>query len=75
MRCSVKSKKYVPLIHEALLLEYNPKYTHVQIPDGRENTMPIHHLLPSGQVSDPLAVDCFETSKAPASNFKHQHTK
>ncbi len=37
-----------PFVDEIDLLEANPQYAHVRFPDGREDTVSIKHLAPSG---------------------------
>ena len=41
-------QKYDPLVDEVELLEANPQYAHVRLPDGRETTVSIRHLAPRG---------------------------
>lgn len=51
------------------LLEANPSYAHVRFPDGRESTVSLRHLAPSG---DP---DCsLETLQAPQGNEELEKT-
>ena len=44
----LRSSKYEPLVDEVNLLEANPQYAHVRFPDGREDTVSIKHLAPTG---------------------------
>ena len=37
-----------PLCDEVFLLEANPQYAHVRLQDGRETTVSLRHLAPSG---------------------------
>ena len=37
-----------PLVEEVVLLDANPKYAHVQFPDGRESTVSLKDLAPQG---------------------------
>jgi hypothetical protein len=46
----VRKSKYDPLVDEVDLIEANPQYAHVRFPDGREDTVSIKHLAPSGNV-------------------------
>ena len=46
-------QKYDPLVDEVELLEANPQYAHVRLPDGRETTVSIRHLAPRGTVGSP----------------------
>lgn len=46
-------QKYDPLVDEVELIEANPQYAHVRLPDGRETTVSIRHLAPRGTVCPP----------------------
>jgi len=46
MKRPVRNSKYEPLVEEVLLLEGNPEYSHVKMPDGRETTVSTRHLAP-----------------------------
>ena len=46
-------QKYDPLVDEVELLEANPQYAHVRLPDGRETTVSIRHLAPRGTACPP----------------------
>lgn len=45
-----RSNKYQPIVQEVELLETNPGYAHVRLPDGRETTVNVRHLAPRGLV-------------------------
>ena len=45
----VRASKYDPLVDEVELLEANPHYAHVRLPDGRESTVSLRHLAPVGE--------------------------
>ncbi|KFD61554.1 hypothetical protein M514_08451 [Trichuris suis] len=47
----VRPSKYDPLVEEVELLQVNPQYAHVRLPDGRETTVSIRHLAPAGSPS------------------------
>ncbi|CAC5403875.1 unnamed protein product [Mytilus coruscus] len=49
MKKLVRATKYGPLVEEVDLLEANPSYAHVKLSDGRETTVSIPHLAPTGQ--------------------------
>ncbi|CAG2229552.1 unnamed protein product [Mytilus edulis] len=49
MKKHVRATKYDPLVEEVDLLEANPTYAHVRLPDGRETTVSVRHLAPRGQ--------------------------
>ena len=44
----VRNSKYDPIVDEVQLLEANPRYAHVRLPDGRESTVSLRHLAPVG---------------------------
>ena len=48
-RRNVRSSKYDPIVEEVELIESNPQYAHVRLPDGREETVSLRHLAPSNQ--------------------------
>lgn len=49
----MRSSKYEPIVEEVELLEANPSYAHVRFQDGREDTVSVRHLAPSGFVGRP----------------------
>ena len=51
LRRFVRHSKTEPLVDEVELLEANPQYAHVRFPDGRETTVSIKDLAPTGQVT------------------------
>ena len=48
----VRHRKSDPLVDEVQLLHANPQYAYVQYGDGREATVSIRHLAPSGRVAE-----------------------
>ena len=50
----VQAHKSEPLVEEVELLEANPQYAHVRLPDGCETTVSIRHLAPQGEVTPTL---------------------
>lgn len=46
LRRNVRNSKYEPLVDEVTLLEANPEYAFVRLPDGRETTVSTRHLAP-----------------------------
>lgn len=46
LRNHVRENKYQPLVKEVHLLEANPDYAFIRLPDGRENTVSLRHLAP-----------------------------
>ena len=47
----VRHSKYDPLAEEVELIEANPQYALIRHPDGREATVSLKHLAPSGNES------------------------
>ena len=58
MKRNVRRSKYEPLTGEVELLEANPQYAYVRLPDGRETTVSVKQLAPAG--SNPIT-ECQET--------------
>ena len=54
MKNNVRHSKFDPLVEEVMLLESNPQYAVVRHRDGKESTVSIRQLAPSGdsQISD-----------------------
>ena len=50
MRRFPRHSKYEPLVDEVELIECNPKYAHVKLSNGKEETVSIHHLAPKEQL-------------------------
>ena len=48
MRKNVRQSKYDPLVEEVELVECNPQYAHVRMSDGRECTVSLRQLAPTG---------------------------
>lgn len=46
MRCNAHSSKYEPVVGEIKLVECNPRYTYVQLPDRCEETTSTQNLDP-----------------------------
>ena len=82
MKRHVRNSKYDPLVEEIQLIESNPEYAYVRYPDGRESTVSLRHLAPSGQSAlnqsniplndnvehrEPVS----EPAEAPASQFEN----
>ena len=44
----VRHSKYDPIVDEVELLEANPQYAHIRLPDGRQSTVSLRHLAPVG---------------------------
>ena len=62
----VRAHKCEPLVDEVELLEANPQYAHVRLPDGRETTVSHRHLAPRGDVSPTME----ERKSVPQSSSK-----
>ena len=65
----VRKSKYDPFVDEVDLLEANPQYAHVRFPDGREDTVSIKHLAPSGNVE--VLVDSADQPRSLSSAENH----
>jgi len=48
MKRPVRQSKYEPMVEKVELLDANPEYAHVRLPDGRETTVSVRHLAPAG---------------------------
>ncbi|XP_059840496.1 uncharacterized protein LOC132402033 [Hypanus sabinus] len=48
LRKHVRSNKYSPLVERVHLLHVNPQYVYVVLPDGREETVSVRDLAPTG---------------------------
>ena len=48
MKRQVRASKYEPMVEKVELIDANPGYAHVRLPDGRETTVSIRHLAPTG---------------------------
>ena len=46
-RRNVRNSKYDALVEEVELLESNPAYAHIRLPDGREETVSLRQLAPT----------------------------
>ena len=44
----VRNSKYDPVVDEVELIEANPQYAQIRLPDGRESTVALRHLAPVG---------------------------
>lgn len=51
MRNHNRGNKYEPLVQEVELIEANPEYAHVRLPDGRETSVSLRHLAPRGDTT------------------------
>lgn len=66
MRNFVRQSKYDPLVQEVTLVEANPDYALVRLPDGRETTVNLRNLAPAGESSmqSPLGEEQEEENQA-----------
>ena len=48
MKRPVRQSKYEPMVEKVELIDANPEYAHVRLPDGRETTVSVRHLAPVG---------------------------
>ena len=51
MKNNNRGNKYEPLVQEVELIEANPEYAHVKLPNGNETSVSLRHLAPSGVVT------------------------
>ncbi|KAG8173283.1 hypothetical protein JTE90_009856 [Oedothorax gibbosus] len=51
MKNNMRQSKYDPIVQEVLLIEANPDYAYVKLPEGRESSVSIRHLAPLGEPS------------------------
>ena len=86
MKKNVKQSKYEPSVEEVELLESNPQYAHVRLSDGRETTVSVQQLAPTGvtqmnaqkQLSAPITdpnvpapIQINESINIPSPDIKH----
>lgn len=58
MRRPQRTSKYEPIVEEVELLECNPQYAHVRLPNGKEETVSGKQLAPRADyLSEGLEVD------------------
>lgn len=50
MKNDDRASKYDPIVEEVELLESNPEYAHVKLPDGRDTTVSTLFLAPQGDL-------------------------
>ena len=60
LKRAVRHSKHDPLVDEVQLIEANPNYAHVRLPDGRETTVSVRHLAPCS--SELEATDTFPSN-------------
>lgn len=58
--------KYDPIVQEVELIEANPDYAYVKFPDGRESTVSIKHLAPTGDHSSEFMQSPSRMSSTPS---------
>ena len=49
LKRNVRTSKYDPIVDEVELVDANPQYAHVHLPDGRESTVSLRQLAPVGE--------------------------
>lgn len=54
MRNHNRANKYEPIVEEVELIEANPEYAYVRLPDGRETSVSLRHLAPRGEPPLPI---------------------
>ena len=50
MKNNVRQSKYEPIVQEVQLIEANPDYAFIRMPDGRESSVSIRQLAPIGDI-------------------------
>lgn len=74
LRRNARSSKYDPLVDEVELLECHPQYAYVRLPDGKEETVSLHHLSPKPQETPsttPSTPDkCAQQDEPPSNNVE-----
>ena len=73
LRKFVRQSKYEPLVDEVELVEANPQYAHVRFPNGRESTVSIRDLAPSGNVESTPSSDTTVPSDGPPNSPFHPY--
>lgn len=68
MKKYVRTSKNDPLVEEVELIEANPEYAYVRLPDGRETTVSTRHLAPRGEISNKIKDE--NEIESPSSNNK-----
>ena len=48
MKNHLRHNKYDPIVQEVELIEANPDYAYVKLPNGQESSVSIRHLAPRG---------------------------
>lgn len=51
LRRHCRTNKYEPLVDEVQLIEANPEYAYVRLPNGNETTVSLRHLAPKEDVN------------------------
>ncbi|GAA47826.1 hypothetical protein CLF_100847 [Clonorchis sinensis] len=63
-----RASKYEPVVEEVELINCNPHYAHVRFPGGKEGTVSVRHLAPSG---DRTHVNDFTRTSSSEDNGVH----
>ncbi|KAA3682434.1 uncharacterized protein DEA37_0007583 [Paragonimus westermani] len=53
-----RESKYHPAVEEVEVLDCNPKYAHVRLPNGKEKTVSVKHLAPREEPDDLGTSEC-----------------
>lgn len=72
MKRGVRSSKYDPLMDEVELLECNPQYAYVRLPDGREEMVSLRQLAP--MPPETQSVDTSSNSPSSEHNLQQSET-
>ncbi|KAA3678915.1 uncharacterized protein DEA37_0012903 [Paragonimus westermani] len=53
-----RASKYDPVVKKVELLDCNPQYAHVRLPNGKEETVSVKHLAPRGEPDEFGTSEC-----------------
>lgn len=74
MKRNIRNSKYDPAIEEVELLQSNPDYSFVRLPDGRETTVSNRSLAPIPENYD-IFLDAEDTVEIPVPNSTTENTQ
>ncbi|KAA3674316.1 uncharacterized protein DEA37_0003016 [Paragonimus westermani] len=63
-----RASKYDPVVEEVELLDCNPQYAHVRLPNGKEQTVSVKHVAPCGEPDELGNSECL----ADANEIAHE---
>ena len=68
MKLNVRNSKHDPLVDKVELLDANPQYAHVRLPNGKETTVSIKKLAPQGISMPSVDIDVQPTGLSEETN-------